>query len=73
MKVVYADNNATSRVAREVFSAMQTFLKEHYGNPSSMHTFGGKIRKNINASREEIDCIIREMPPIIEIKGDIPV
>jgi len=39
--VVYLDNNATSRVADEVVTAMLPFFSELYGNPSSMHAFGG--------------------------------
>lgn len=53
-KVVYVDNNATTQVAPEVFEAMKPFLTEEYGNPSSMHTFGGKISKNIESSREAV-------------------
>ncbi|MFA6280973.1 MAG: cysteine desulfurase NifS [Candidatus Omnitrophota bacterium] len=53
-KVIYLDNNATTAVALEVFEAMKPFLTEEYGNPSSMHTFGGKIRKNIDASRQAV-------------------
>ena len=45
-KVVYMDNNATSQVAPEVLETMMPYLTEAYGNPSSMHTFGGwLIRK----------------------------
>ena len=53
-KVVYVDNNATTMVAPEVFEAMKPFLTTEYGNPSSMHTFGGKILKNIESSREAV-------------------
>jgi cysteine desulfurase len=53
-KLVYLDNNATTAVAPEVLAAMTPFLTERYGNPSSMHTFGGKIRKNIDRSREAV-------------------
>ncbi|MCM8779260.1 MAG: cysteine desulfurase NifS [Candidatus Omnitrophica bacterium] len=53
-KIVYVDNNATTRVAPEVFEAMKPFLTAEYGNPSSMHTFGGKIRKYIDKAREEV-------------------
>jgi len=53
-KVVYVDNNATTKVADEVFEAMKPFLTEEYGNPSSMHTFGGKIAKYIEEAREKV-------------------
>ncbi len=53
-KIIYVDNNATTKVAPEVFEAMKPFLTDEYGNPSSMHTFGGKIYKNIDAAREAV-------------------
>lgn len=54
MKTVYADNNATTMTAPEVFEAMKPFLKERYGNPSSMHTFGGEVRKDIENARQSV-------------------
>lgn len=54
MKVIYVDNNATTMVAPEVFEAMRPFLTEEYGNPSSMHTFGGKIHHDIESARESV-------------------
>jgi len=53
-KVIYFDNNATTKVAPEVFEAMKPFLTDLYGNPSSMHTFGGQVEKYIRHSRESI-------------------
>ena len=53
-KVIYFDNNATTKVAPEVLDAMLPFLKDLYGNPSSMHTFGGQVEKYIRHSREQI-------------------
>ena len=53
-KVIYFDNNATTKVAPEVFEAMKPFLTDLYGNPSSMHTFGGQVEKYIRHSREAI-------------------
>ena len=53
-KIVYLDNNATTRTAPEVRDAMLPFLGELYGNPSSMHAFGGQIAKHISKAREEV-------------------
>ena len=44
-KVVYMDNNATTRVAPEVLEVMLPYFSELYGNPSSMHSFGGQVGK----------------------------
>jgi len=53
-KVIYFDNNATTNVAPEVFEAMKPFLTDLYGNPSSMHTFGGQVEKYIRHGREAV-------------------
>ncbi|MDH3329539.1 MAG: cysteine desulfurase NifS [Desulfobulbaceae bacterium] len=61
-KVIYMDNNATTRVAPEVVDAMMPFLTDCYGNPSSMHTFGGQVARAINDSREAIASLIGAEP-----------
>jgi cysteine desulfurase len=53
-RVIYMDNNATTRVAPEVVDEMLPYFTELYGNPSSMHTFGGQIGKQIREAREKI-------------------
>jgi cysteine desulfurase len=53
MKTIYFDNNATTKVAEEVLEEMKPFFCELYGNPSSMHTFGGQITARIRKSREQ--------------------
>lgn len=53
MKTVYVDNNATTRVAPEVLEAMLPYFSEFYGNPSSMHFFGGQVQKKVNEAREQ--------------------
>ncbi|MDD5653541.1 MAG: cysteine desulfurase NifS [Candidatus Omnitrophica bacterium] len=63
MKPVYVDNNATSAVAPEVFEAMRPFLTEEYGNPSSMHTFGGKIHRNIESARAAVADLLGANDP----------
>ncbi len=54
MKTVYVDNNATTKVAPEVFEAMLPYFSEYYGNPSSMHFFGGQVQKKVNEAREKV-------------------
>ena len=53
MREVYADNNATTRVAPEVKEAMLPFFEELYGNPSSIHLFGEKTARHLDAAREQ--------------------
>ena len=62
MKTVYFDNNATTRVAPEVRDAMLPFLDELYGNPSSMHAFGGQVAKSVDAAREEVARFLNAEP-----------
>ena len=57
-EVVYMDNNATTRVAPEVFEEMKLYLTELYGNPSSMHTFGGQVGKKISEARSRVQSLI---------------
>lgn len=58
MKTVYMDNNATSCVAPQVFEAMRPFLTDYYGNPSSMHNFGGGIRKYVDKARQDVAALL---------------
>ena len=53
-EIIYLDNNATTRVAPEVFGAMQPYLSEAYGNPSSAHTFGRRMRAIVERAREQV-------------------
>ena len=62
MKVIYVDNNATTKVAPEVFEAMLPYFKEDYGNPSSMHTFGGKVDRNIKEARASVASLLGAAP-----------
>ena len=56
--VVYLDNNATTRVAPEVLEAMLPFFSQYYGNPSSIHTFGGQVRKHIETARQQVAALL---------------
>ena len=58
MKTIYVDNNATTRVDPRVVEAMMPFFTELYGNPSSMHSFGGKVGGAIEQAREKTAALI---------------
>lgn len=51
--VIYLDNNATSAIAPEVREAILPYLGEKYGNPSSMHTFGGQLAHDLDRARSQ--------------------
>lgn len=53
-RIIYLDNNATTKVAHEVVQAMMPFFEEMYGNPSSMHTFGGDVAHYVQYAREQV-------------------
>ncbi|MCL1980557.1 MAG: cysteine desulfurase NifS [Proteobacteria bacterium] len=61
-QVIYMDNNATTRIAPEVLDAMMPYLTQFYGNPSSMHTFGGQVGRAVDLARQEIADLIGADP-----------
>ncbi|MBU4312650.1 MAG: cysteine desulfurase NifS [Candidatus Omnitrophica bacterium] len=62
MREIYLDNNATTPVRKEVLDAMMPYLKDEYGNASSVHLKGQKARKAVEASREVIGETIGTEP-----------
>ncbi|HQM76134.1 MAG TPA: cysteine desulfurase NifS [Syntrophorhabdaceae bacterium] len=62
MKTIYLDNNATTMVAPEVLEEMLPYFSQYYGNPSSMHSFGGRTAKDINDAREKTASLIGAEP-----------
>lgn len=61
-KNIYLDNNATTQVAPEVLEAMMPCFERFWGNPSSMHTFGGQVKKCIDWARERVAALIHAHP-----------
>lgn len=58
MESIYLDNNATTRVAPEVFDAMRPYLADHYGNPSSAHSLGRKMKAAVENARAHVANLI---------------
>ena len=52
--VIYLDNNATTRVDPDVLAAMLPYLSDLYGNPSSMHSFGGQVGAAVQDARAQV-------------------
>jgi len=61
-KTIYLDNNATTAVAPPVLEEMLPYLRDRYGNPSSMHTFGGNLHKKIEEARTRVAQLIGAAP-----------
>lgn len=53
-KRIYMDYSATTPMKKEVLDAMMPYMTEHYGNASSVHSFGRDAKNAINTSREKI-------------------
>jgi cysteine desulfurase len=62
MKTIYLDNNATTQAAPEVLEAMLPYFSDLYGNPSSMHSFGGQVAKEVREAREQAAALIGATP-----------
>ncbi|MFH1912814.1 MAG: cysteine desulfurase NifS [Pseudomonadota bacterium] len=62
MKTIYMDNNATTRVDPAVFEEMQPYFCELYGNPSSMHRFGGQVGARIREARARVAALLNCEP-----------
>ncbi|MGI9454949.1 MAG: aminotransferase class V-fold PLP-dependent enzyme, partial [Aeoliella sp.] len=62
MRRVYLDYNATTPIAPEVRETMQSFLAEHFGNPSSDHSLGRASGEAISDAREQLAGLIGADP-----------
>ncbi len=62
MKEIYLDNNATTKVDEAVFEEMRPYYCELYGNPSSMHFFGGQVQKKVDEARNRVAALLGAEP-----------
>ncbi|MGG6296405.1 cysteine desulfurase NifS [Leptolyngbya sp. AN02str] len=56
--VIYLDNNATTKVDPQVMEAILPYLTDYYGNPSSMHSFGGQVGKAVKVARSQVAALL---------------
>lgn len=62
---IYLDYNATTPVDPQVRDAMLPFLDNHYGNPSSTHSYGKKVSRAIDQARKQTASLIQASTPEI--------
>ena len=65
--MIYLDNAASTKIHDDVFDAMMPYLKEQYGNPSSIHRYGRLAHKAIEKARKQIALLINAEPSEILI------
>jgi cysteine desulfurase NifS len=59
---IYLDYNATTPIEKEVIDTMQPYLSEHFGNPSSAHSFGTIAKKAVENARKQVAALINCQP-----------
>ena len=65
--MIYFDNAASTQIHDDVLTSMLPYLKEQYGNPSSLHRYGRLSRKAIEKARKQIAYLINAEPSEILI------
>jgi len=60
--LIYLDNAASTQIHDDVFEEMVPYLKDHYGNPSSIHRYGRIAHKAIEKARKHIAMLINAEP-----------
>ncbi len=61
-QLIYVDNNATTKVDQEVLDVMLPYFSDYYGNPSSMHSFGGEVGYKIAEAKAKVAALINASP-----------
>lgn len=62
MERIYFDHSATTPVAPEVVEAMLPYLRGRFGNPGSLHSFGGEAKAAVKQAREEVAALLGARP-----------
>jgi len=62
MDAIYLDYNATTPIARQVAEAMEPYLYEHFGNPSSSHPYGVRARQAVDTARAQVAALLGCQP-----------
>lgn len=66
---IYLDYNATTPLDPEVVGAMEPYLREHFGNPSSNHVYGQRAREAVKTAREQLAALLGVLPEEVRFTG----
>ncbi len=69
MKRIYMDHNATTPLREEVLEAMLPYLRDEFGNASSLHAYGIRARRAVEAAREQVAAALGAHPREIIFTG----
>ncbi len=69
MNVIYLDNNATTKVDPAVVEVMMPYFSDQYGNPSSIHRFGGMVSRDVEKARASVAKLVNCKPSEIYFTG----
>jgi len=61
-RIIYLDNNATTKIDEEVMNAMQPYFTEKYANPSGVYYFAQEVKKDIENARENVAKLLNANP-----------
>jgi cysteine desulfurase len=62
MSLIYLDYNATTPIDPRALESMIPYMREHYGNPSSIHSYGSRAKAALDESRERVSDLISTKP-----------
>jgi cysteine desulfurase len=62
IRLIYLDNAASTKILEEVLESMIPYLKDQYGNPSSIHRYGRQAHKAIEKARTQVANLINADP-----------
>ncbi|SCW61499.1 cysteine desulfurase [Ruminococcaceae bacterium YRB3002] len=60
--MIYADNAATTAMSEAAISRMTELIRDTYGNPSSLYSFGQKAKEVLEQAREDVAAVIGAEP-----------
>jgi cysteine desulfurase len=70
-KPIYLDNTASTPVDPAVVEAMEPYLCEHFGNPSSDHAYGYRTRLAVQTAREQLAALLGAAPDEVIFTGSV--